>query len=295
MGKALFDAIPRAAAAFAEANGALGLDLAALCFEGPIDRLTETANAQPALLTCSVACLRALRERGVSPSVVAGHSLGEFSAVVGADSLDLSDAVRLVRRRGELMDAAGRQAPGGMAAVLGLEADEAEAICDSARAESGAVVQAANFNSPGQVVISGAPEALDIAMRLAKEAGAKRVIPLQVSGAFHSELLLPARERFAEELARAPLRDAKVPLVQNVSARAVTNAEEIRVGLLNQLTSSVRWEQSVRAMGQMGASTFVEVGPGQVLTGLIRRILPEATTHNVEDPESLEATVGALL
>lgn len=295
MGKALFDAIPAAAAAFASANDALGFDIASLCFEGPIDRLTQTANAQPALLACSVAALRALRERGISPSVVAGHSLGEFSALVAAESLDLADAIRLVHRRGELMEDAGRQTPGEMAAVLGLQAEQVEAICDQTRAESGVAVQAANFNSPGQVVISGSPEGIPVAMRLAKQAGAKRVIRLRVSGAFHSELMQPVRHRFAAELARAPLRDASVPIVQNVSAAAATDAKEIREGLLNQLTSSVRWEQSVRTMAQMGVVTFVEVGPGQVLSGLVRRTLPEVTTLNVEDPESLDSAVAALM
>jgi [acyl-carrier-protein] S-malonyltransferase len=294
MGKALHDAIPVAAQVFAEASEALDLDIAALCFEGPQETLTQTANAQPALLTCSVAALRAVEARGVAPTLVAGHSLGEFSALVAAGSIDLAEAVRLVRRRGELMEEAGRRSPGGMAAVLGLPAEQVEALCEQARAESGAVVQAANFNCPGQVVISGAPEGLQGASLLAKQAGAKRVAPLQVSGAFHSELMAAARAGLAEALGAVGLRDAKVPVVQNVSAQAVTGAEEIRAGLLNQLTSSVRWEQSVRAMAAAGVSTFIEVGPGRVLSGLIRRILPEARTLYVEDPDSLDATLAEL-
>ncbi len=295
MGRALHDAVPVAAQIFETANDTLGFDLASLCFDGPLERLTETVNAQPGLLTCSIAALRALEESGAPPPVVvAGHSLGEFSALVAAGSLEFPDAVRLVRRRGELMENAGREAPGKMAAVLGLETEKVEEICAQAHAQSGGVVQPANFNCPGQVVISGSPEGVELASELLTAAGAKRVVPLRVSGAFHSELMQSARAQFAETLDTVPLRDARVPLVQNVSAQAVTKSEEIRKGLLNQLTSSVRWDESVRTMQQMGVSTFVEVGPGRVLSGLIRRIVPDARTLNVEDIDSLKATLTAL-
>jgi len=295
MGRALHDAVPVAAQIFETANDALGFDLADLCFNGPAERLTETVNAQPALLTCSVAALRALQENGAPfPAVVAGHSLGEFSALVAAGSLELPDAVRLVRRRGELTENAARDAPGKMAAVLGLETEKVKAICAQAHAQGGGVVQPANFNCPGQVVISGSPEGIELAGELLMAAGARRVVPLRVSGAFHSELMQSARAQFAETLEAVPLRDAQVPLVQNVSAQAVTKSKEIRKGLLNQLTSSVRWDESVRTMQQMGVSTFVEVGPGRVLSGLIRRIVPEARTLNVEDIDSLKATLTAL-
>lgn len=295
MGQALHDTVAVAAQVFETANRTLGFDLSDLCFNGPAEQLTETVNAQPALLTCSVAALRALQENGApSPTVVAGHSLGEFSALVAAGSLEFPDAVRLVRRRGELMENAGREAPGKMAAVLGLETEKVEEICARAHARSGGVVQPANFNCPGQVVISGSPEAVGLAAELLKAAGAKRVVPLRVSGAFHSELMQSARTRFAETLDAVPLQDARVPLVQNVSAQAATKSEEIRRGLVNQLTSSVRWDESVRTMCRMGVSTFVEVGPGRVLTGLIRRIVPSARTLNVEDTDSLNATLTAL-
>ena len=293
MGAALADAYPEARAAFDEADEALGFELSSLCWEGPIEKLTETQNAQPALLTHSVAAARVLAGRGLAPGAAAGHSLGEFSAHVAAGSLTFADGVRLVRARGEAMARAGRERPGAMAAVLGLEPDQARALCDAARAE-GDVLQPANFNSPGQIVISGSVDAVRRAIDLAPAHGARRATLLNVSGAFHSPLMAPASESLAEALAVVAIRPARIPVVANVDGRPVQEPEAIRRRLLDQLTAPVLWVDCVTALVKLGARTFFEPGPGGVLTGLLRRIDRSLEGRAVGELAEIEAMVAAM-
>ena len=292
MGKELFGNFPLARGVFEEADQTLGWKVSQLCFQGPADKLTQTANVQPTLLTVSMACYRLATERGLSPSMVAGHSLGEYTALVAAGAIEFSQALRLVRRRGELMEASGSQRAGSMAAILGADREMAERACTEA-AQCGIVVMA-NFNCPGQVVISGQPEAVKRAGELAKEMGAKAVIPLQVSGAFHSPLMEQAAEEFVQELAKVEIGDVEIPVVSNATARPSRNASQLKEALEQQMTSPVLWEESVRRMIEEGVDTFIEVGPGKVLSGLVRRTDPSVAIFNIQDSESLESTVKAL-
>ncbi len=276
MGKDLYDAFPAARSVFAAADAALGFSIADLCFNGPVEALTDTVNQQPALLTVSIATLKALGEpksQIKNPKFVAGHSLGEYSALVAAGALDFPDAVRLVRERGRLMKEAGEKTPGGMAAVLGLEDAALEAICAEASQQAGGLgVVCANYNAPGQIVISGEKAALEVATALAKERGARRVIPLAVSIASHSPLMAEAAREFAKAVAATPFHDAAVGVSANVTARPIRATAEIRQELVQQLTSPVRWTASVQYMVAQGVTAFYEIGPKDVLTGLIRRI-----------------------
>jgi [acyl-carrier-protein] S-malonyltransferase len=290
MGAALHRESATARRVFEEAGEALGMDLARLCFEGPEDELVKTKNTQPAILTHSVAVMRELAERGVTPRGAAGHSLGEYSAYVAAGSLSLADAVRLVRRRGELMYEAGLARPGSMAAILGLDGDTVTAVC--AKVVDGTVVPA-NLNSPGQVVISGDPPAVEKAMALAKEAGAKRAVPLPVSGAFHSPLMEPASRGLEEALAGVAIAPARIPVVANATAAVVTEPEAIRASLVNQLLSPVRWEASMRALVAAPGGPFVEAGPGKVLKGLLRSIDREASCEAAGDPDEISQVAAA--
>lgn len=287
MGQELYQAYPLVRETFAQASELLGLDLAALCFEGPEEVLTDTLNAQPAILTLSVAMWWVLLREGLfdssGPLFLAGHSLGEYSALVAAGSLEFADALLLVRRRGELMQAAGRERPGGMAAVIGLDASSVDELCEKVRAETGGVVQAANYNSPEQIVISGDRESLERAMALAEAGGARHVIPLEVSVAAHSPLMAGAAEAFREVLEATPIRAAQLPIVANVSALPIRESEEIRRELVAQLTGPVRWMESVEYMVARGVGTFIEVGPGNVLRGLIRRINRRVERKGMED------------
>ncbi len=279
MGRDLADAIPVAAETFQEADAILGLALSRLLWEGPEEELVLTRNAQPAILVHSVAALRAAGPQLGAPAMAAGHSLGEFSAHVAAGTLSFPDALRAVRRRGELMYEAGTRRPGTMAALLGLEDEAAEALCrDASRGEKSVVVPA-NLNSAGQVVISGDVDAVERAMAAAPEAGARRVVPLTVSGAFHSPLMEPARAGLAAFLGEVEMRDPEFPVISNVSAAPVSTADEARALLVEQLTSPVRWSASVAAMTEAGVDTFVELGPGNVLTGLNRRNARGIPTH----------------
>ncbi len=291
MGQALADAFPVARETFAAADAILGFPLSELCFTGPADRLTETSNAQPAILTTSIAAWRALHAAHpdlAPPCCVAGHSLGEYSALVAAGALDFDDAVRLTRVRGELMAAAGAAHPGSMAAILKLDDEQVAALCEQAAARTGDVVQVANYNAPGQVVISGGPAGVTAAMELAREAGG-RPRPLAVSIAAHSALMAPAVQEFARAVADTPFRTPQVPVIGNIHARPLSSPAEIREELVAQLTASVQWTASVRYMAGLGASRFVEVGPGDVLTGLIKRILTEPETANIRTPEDIAA------
>jgi [acyl-carrier-protein] S-malonyltransferase len=277
---------------FAEADQALGFPLGRLCFKGPEAELQLTANTQPALLAVSVAALRALEARGVRPDWVAGHSLGEYSALVAAGTLGLADALRAVRRRGELMQEAVPVGEGAMAAILGLDLGAVEAACVGAA--QGEVVAPANVNSPAQVVIAGHAAAVARASAACKAAGAKRVMALPVSAPFHCALMEPAAARLRPVLEALPFREPAVPLVNNVDAQPVRSAAECREGLLRQVAGAVRWQQSVERLAAEGVTTFVEVGPGSVLTGLVKKIAKDARTLNVEDPASLEKALAAL-
>ncbi|MFN2433544.1 MAG: ACP S-malonyltransferase [Gemmatimonadota bacterium] len=290
MGRSL--AAPHAAAreAFAEADEALGFELERLMFEGPLDELTRTENAQPALLAHGVAVARVLALGGTQPAAAAGHSLGELTALVVAGALGFGDGLRIVRRRGELMAEAGRSRPGTMAAVLGLSDREVEAAC--AEAADGGVVVAANLNAPGQVVISGDPAAVARAGELARERGARRVVPLQVSGAFHSPLMAPAADGLRAALEGVALGEPRIPVVSNVTARATSSADEVRRRLVEQLTSPVRWHESLLQLVALGCIDFVECGPGRVLTGLARRVAGVRSCAAVGEAADAEALAG---
>jgi [acyl-carrier-protein] S-malonyltransferase len=277
MGQDVAQAYPVARDVFAEADDRLGFGLSRLCFEGPEDALNDTHNTQPAIFTTSVAILRALQAGGVSwqAAFVAGHSLGEYSAFVASGTLTFAEGLRLVRERGRLMKLAGDRHPGGMAAVLRLDDKMVEDVCRQASQETGGVVQIANYNSPGQVVISGHKEALDRAIQLAEAAGARRVTRLAVSIASHSPLMAGIADEFRQAVDAANLQPLQIPVVANVTARPLIGEEEIRREMVNQLTSSVRWVDSVEYMSAMGVTEYIEVGPKEVLTGLTSRISKE--------------------
>lgn len=291
MGKALYDAYPGVKPIYAEASAVLGYDIAALCFTGPPDTLNLTEHTQPALLVSSVAALRSL-PGSITPTVVAGHSLGEYTALVAAGGLTFTDAVRIVQKRGRYMAEAVPAGTGSVAALLGLDAETVTEACREAA--TAGVVQAANFNSPGQVVIAGEKAAVERAIEIAKGRGCKKAVPLPVSVPVHTPLMQKAADRLAADLAAIRWTDLRMPLINNAEAKPITKAADIQASLVRQLPSSVLWEHSIRAMAAMGVKTFVEIGPGTVLTGLIKRIVPEAVTLNVHDPKSLDATRAAL-
>jgi [acyl-carrier-protein] S-malonyltransferase len=288
MGKALYEASQAARRIFQQADETLGFSLSRLCFEGPEDELQDTINAQPAILTVSVACLAALRERweamgrAVAPVAMAGHSLGEFTALVAAGSLDFSDAVRLVRERGRLMKESGESQPGGMAAIIGLAQGPLETVCSEAR-EAGIIVLA-NANSPDQRVISGERAAIERAVELARERGAKAFI-LPISIASHSPLMQRAAVLFAEVLANIQMRDPEVPIVANITGQILTTAEDIRRELREHLLRPVEWTRSVGGMMEGGVDTFLEIGPGQVLSRLIKRMSRDVRALSLGDAE----------
>jgi [acyl-carrier-protein] S-malonyltransferase len=285
MGYNLYQSSRQAREVFEEADSALQMPLSRLCFEGPEEELRDTINAQPAILTTSIACLRAAVEFGVllKPVLVDGHSLGEYTALVAANVIEFSDAVRLVRERGRLMQQAGRTKPGGMAAIIGLDEASLEEVC----LETGAHI--ANLNCSGQIAISGTREALARSMDLAKARGARRVVPLQVSGAFHSVLMQPTVEGMAQAISHVNFQLPQVPIVANSTAQPLTNPDEVKEELLQQLCHCVQWQPSVEYMVGVGVSTFIEIGPGQVLSGLIKRISNEVQVLNMSDLESIKA------
>jgi [acyl-carrier-protein] S-malonyltransferase len=291
MGRELAAVFPVARATFAEADEILGFPLSKLCWEGPEDELTATINAQPAILVHSIAVHRVVREHLGTVRLAAGHSLGEFSAYVATGALTFADGVRTVRRRGELMYRSGEERPGTMAAILGLEDEALEEVCAQASAAGGACVPA-NYNAPGQIVISGDVPAVERAMELAKAAGAKRALRLNVSGAFHSPLMQVAEPGLEAQLAGAPLRAPAFPVVSNVTAQPVSDVSDARRLLVSQLTSPVRWTASMRTMLEAGISRFVELGPGSVLAGLLKRIERGAAAVSVGSPAEVEAMIG---
>jgi [acyl-carrier-protein] S-malonyltransferase len=294
MGKALAEHYPVARRAFEEADAILGFSLSHLCWEGPEAVLGETLNTQPALLVHSVAAWRVLTQElgGFHPLCAAGHSLGEFSALVAVEALEFADGVRLTRERGRVMAEAGKTKPGGMAAILALDAAALGAVCAQAARETGGIVGLANDNCPGQIVISGDVPALQRAIALALKSGAKRAIRLNVSIGSHSPLMEEAAREFAKAVDATPIADPKVPLVGNTAAIALRTAAEIRAEVKAQLTSPVRWTESVRAMTAMGVRVFVELGPKDVLAGLIKRIDPRARSLAAGGPEEIRAVLG---
>jgi [acyl-carrier-protein] S-malonyltransferase len=289
MGKALYDASESARRVFSRADEILGFALTRLCFEGPENDLNDTINAQPAILTVSVACLHALRDRWqamgqvIAPRYVAGHSLGEFTALVAADVIDFDTALVLVRERGRLMKENGLERPGGMLAVLGLDRDIVEGVV--AEAATIGVITLANANSPGQIVLSGESQALDRAAEVARARGAARVVRLPISIASHSPLMARAAAQFGEIVAKLPLRQPRIPIVANITGQILTSADDIRKELADHILKPVQWTTSVVEMVARGSAEFLEIGPGQVLSGLIRRISLEAHVVTLNDRE----------
>ncbi len=289
MGRSLVKAFPSLREFFAAADKITGRAISKLCFDGPEEELTLTLNAQPAIFTTCFACWVLLSERGFHPKFVAGHSLGEWTAAVASGALEFEDALRLVAKRGELMHQA---PPGSMAAILGASVEQAEKLCQAA-SEKG-VITIANYNAPDQLVISGEKEAVEYAVQIARQFGAVKAVPLKVSGAFHSPLMEAAKEQFRSFVLQSNFQDPEVPVVANVTGQPVKEGSELQRLLIEQLTSPVRWVDCIRTMAADGVRTFVELGPGRVLSGLVRRIIPDAVTFCVEDPKSFEETVNQL-
>ena len=294
MGRDLAEKFPVAQQTFAEADEALGFSISKLCFDGPEDRLKLTEFQQPAICTVSVAALRVLQERGLEPVLVAGHSLGEYAANVAAGSLRFADAVRTVHHRGRFMQEAVPAGQGAMAAVLGLSSEETARACSDTAAETGGVVSAANFNSPEQTVISGAAAAVERAAAVCKDRGAKRVVILQVSAPFHCALMQPAQDRLAELLRATEFSQPEIPVAVNVDAALVSDPGQLRDALIRQVTGAVRWVESIRLLLAHGPFMLMEVGPGKVLSGLMRQIDRGQACVNVEDGASLEKALASL-
>ncbi|MGD0522034.1 MAG: ACP S-malonyltransferase [Terracidiphilus sp.] len=294
MGRELGVRFPIAAQTFAEADEALGFPLTRLIFEGPEEELRLTENTQPAILTVSVAAWRVLAQHGVEPALAAGHSLGEWSAHVAAGTLSFADAARAVKARGRAMQLAVPAGQGAMAAVLSLDSAQVAEACREAAAETGLIVAAANLNSPGQTVISGALAGVERAADLAKAKGARRAVMLPVSAPFHCALMQPAQEEVARVLGALTLADPRIPVAANVTGGLVSTAAAARDALIRQVTGAVRWMDCVQSLLAAGAELFVEVGPGKVLSGLLRQIDPAQKSLNVEDAASLESTLAAL-
>jgi len=289
MGKELAEKYQAARAVFEEADHALGFSISKMCFEGNEDELKLTANTQPAILSVSVAAYRVVAEKGLAPDYVAGHSLGEYSALVAVGALNFSDAVRLVRKRGQYMQDAVPAGQGGMAAIMGISPAVVQDACK--RAAEGEICSPANLNSPEQTVISGHASAVKRAVEIASQLGAKRSMMLSVSAPFHSALMMPAQVNLEKDLRATSFADLQVPLVTNVDADTIRKGDEAREALIRQVTMPVRWEESMRLLLDEGVNTFLEVGPGRVLTGLMRQIERSVALLNVEDEKSLLATV----
>jgi len=289
MGKALYESFAEARSVFEEADGVLGFSLSRLCFEGPQEELVLTENTQPALLATSVATFRVLEKRGILPDFVAGHSLGEYSALVAAGAISLSDALKVVRLRGQFMQDAVPVGVGAMAAVIGLALPVISQLCEDVA--NGQVVAPANDNSPGQIVIAGHKEAVERASAEAKKQGAKLVKPLPVSAPFHCSLMKPAEERLRVVLEKTEFGELRFPLVNNAEAKLVSDAEEARSGLIRQVCAMVRWTGCTRLMAELGVNSFVEIGAGKVLSGLIRRTVKGLAVSNVENGKQVEEHV----
>lgn len=293
MGKELAEKYPSARAVFDEADKALGFSISKICFEGTEEDLKLTANTQPAILTVSVAAFRVLSEKGIAPDYVAGHSLGEYSALVAAGALSFADAVRLVRKRGTYMQEAVPAGQGAMAAILGISPAVVQDACK--RAAEGEICSAANLNSPEQTVISGHANAIKRAVEIASQSGAKRAVILPVSAPFHCAMMMPAQEKLEKDLQTTQFSDLQIPLVTNVDADSIRKGEEARQALVRQVCMPVLWEGSMRFLLDEDVRTFIEVGPGRVLTGIMRQIERSVTTLNVEDEKSLNATIEKIV
>ena len=291
--KDLYEAYPIVRERFAQADEALGYSISQLCFEGPDTELVKTANTQPAILTASVACYEILKEKGFTPDIVGGHSLGEYSALVAAGVLDFKDAVYVVHKRGEYMQEAVPLGEGAMAAILALPREEVVRICEEVNDTIGSV-QAVNFNCPGQIVIAGATKAVEVAAEKMKEAGAKRAVMLPVSAPFHSRLMEPAAKRLQEELDKIEVKDAQIPVVANITGEILKDGATIKEALVTQAAAPVLWEDCVATMVDFGVTRFVEVGPGKVLTGFTKKINKAMELANVEDEASLAAAIAFL-
>ena len=291
--KDLYEAYPIVRERFAQADEALGYSISQLCFEGPDTELVKTANTQPAILTASVACYEILKEKGFTPDIVGGHSLGEYSALVAAGVLDFKDAVYVVHKRGEYMQEAVPLGEGAMAAILALPREEVVRICAEVNDTVGSV-QAVNFNCPGQIVIAGATKAVEVAAEKMKEAGAKRAVMLPVSAPFHSRLMEPAAKRLQEELDKIEVKDAQIPVVANITGEILKDGAAIKEALVTQAAAPVLWEDCVATMVDFGVTRFVEVGPGKVLTGFTKKINKAMELANVEDEASLAAAITFL-
>jgi [acyl-carrier-protein] S-malonyltransferase len=289
MGKDLAQNFPESQGVFEQADAALGFSISKVCFEGTEDELKLTENTQPAILTVSVAAYRALAKHGVTPDFVAGHSLGEYSALVAAGGIEFADAVKLVRARGKYMQEAVPPGEGAMAAILGMAPSDVADVCK--KAADGEIVSPANLNSPDQTVISGTAAAVKRAVEIASQSGAKRAVILPVSAPFHCALMMPAQVRLEKDLRAARFSSLKVPLITNVDAEAISTGDEARESLIRQVTSPVRWLDSIKEMIEAGVSVFVEVGPGKVLCGLLRQIDRSVRALNVEDAASLHTTL----
>jgi [acyl-carrier-protein] S-malonyltransferase len=292
MAREFIEQFPESREVFDIAGSALGYDLAQLCTQGPVEKLNLTENTQPAILAASIAILRPLERRGLFAAAAAGHSLGEYTAITAAGGIALKDAVVLVQKRGRFMQEAVPAGTGLMAAILGMERQDVEKTCLEA-AENG-IVAPANYNSPGQIVIAGEKQAVERAMKLARAAGAKKVIPLAVSVPSHCAMMKTAGDRLAEELERVAINDLRVPIVNNADAKFVQMASELRPSLIKQISSPLYWEDSINTMAADGFDTFIEIGPGKVLSGLVKRIVKNAKVLNVEDLKSMEDTLSAV-
>ncbi len=286
MGKALYETNPQISALYQDAEKVLGYDVGALCFDGPAEQLNQTEYTQPALLVSSLAVFQIVKDGPLIPAAVAGHSLGEYTALVAAGAISFREAVSLVQKRGQYMSEAVSPGSGLVAAVLGLSEAEVSAVCQEA--EVLGVVAPANLNSPGQTVIAGEKGAVERALELAKARGAKRVKSLPVSVPVHTPLMQSAADRLKKDIDALAWSDLQVPLINNVDAKALLTTIEVRESLVRQLPSSVRWQETIQTMSAMGITNFIEIGPGKVLTGLVKRIVPEATTWNIFDQESYD-------
>jgi len=292
MGKDLIENYPEAEILFSKANIALnkeGIDITKLCFEGPEEELKNTVNAQPAILTISTILFELLKKHNIRPSIIAGHSLGEYSALVASSAIKFEDAVKLVRKRGEYMQSATPAGTGSMLAIIGLEKDEISKMCE--KINDIGIVEIANYNSPTQIVVSGEIKPLDKLTKLAKEKGARKVIPLKVSAPFHSSLMKLAKDNLAIYLEKVEIYNPRIPIICNISADYVRNKEEVRSALIEQMNHPVLWVDSIMKMNSKGINCFVEVGPGKILRGLIKQIIPESKVFNVFDSSSLQNVV----
>jgi [acyl-carrier-protein] S-malonyltransferase len=292
MGQAMAQKFPEAAGIFHKADLALGFSISKYCWEGPEEELVQTRITQPAIVVTSLACHKVFESLGFSPAAVAGHSIGEYAALSVAGVLSFEDTMKLVKLRGELMQTAGELSPGTMAAVIGMDGSQVEEVIQAARSEG--VVEVANINTPEQISISGSISGVEKACVLLKAAGAKRVLPLKVSAAFHSPLMEKASQKFSEAIDKVEFKDAKIPVVMNTTAKFYTKGTEIKETLKLQLRSKVQWVASLQNMEIAGIDTFIELGKGTVLSGMVRKTLKEAKTFNIEDPVSLEKIIAEL-